>query len=231
MVVACIGLAVALSGTGYAVTALPRSSVGTAQLKANAVNSQKVKNGSLLGADFKAGQLPAGAPGAAGPQGSPGPAGSTGPQGLTGPQGPEGPPNPNALNSDKLDNLDSLQFLRSDGKAVDADKLDGTDSSGFIRGGGRTDFPAGFYVTRGFSQTIFNGVLVNGGSMDLTCPAGAGSTVTLRASGNGPLRFFTDTGAADPTHTFITLGNSASFTLANTDRSSSSSRDIWEQSS
>jgi len=78
MVVACIGLAVALSGTGYAVTALPRGSVGTAQLKANAVNSQKVKNGSLLGADFKAGQLPAGAPGPTGPAG---PASATGPTG------------------------------------------------------------------------------------------------------------------------------------------------------
>ncbi len=33
MIVACLALMIALSGTGYAVTALPRNSVGTAQLK------------------------------------------------------------------------------------------------------------------------------------------------------------------------------------------------------
>ena len=55
--------------------ALGKSSVGTAQLKKNAVTSAKVKNHSLLAVDFKAGQLPAG------PQG---------PKGDTGPQGPRG---------------------------------------------------------------------------------------------------------------------------------------------
>jgi hypothetical protein len=72
MAVACLALAVALAGTGYAATALPRNSVGTAQ----------VKNGSLLRADFKAGQVPAGPRGAAGPQG---PAGPAGPAGAAGP--------------------------------------------------------------------------------------------------------------------------------------------------
>ena len=45
---------------------LAKSSVGTAQLKKNAVTSVKVENGSLLAADFKAGQLPSG------PKGDPG---------------------------------------------------------------------------------------------------------------------------------------------------------------
>ena len=59
MVVACIALAVALSGTSYAkLLALPFNSVGTPQLKQNAVISSKVKNNTLLAADFKAGQLP-----------------------------------------------------------------------------------------------------------------------------------------------------------------------------
>jgi hypothetical protein len=114
LLIACIALAVALSGTGYAVTALPRNSVGTAQLKANAVNSQKVKNGSLLKGDFKAGQLPAGAqgqPGATGPQGPKGDTGDTGPTGAT---GPAGAPNPNA---DLLDGLDSLAFMRTGSSA------------------------------------------------------------------------------------------------------------------
>ena len=52
--------------------AVPRNSVGTIQLKTNAVTSIKVKNGSLLKADFKAGQAPTGPTGPAGPQGPPG---------------------------------------------------------------------------------------------------------------------------------------------------------------
>jgi hypothetical protein len=76
-VIACLALTVALSGASYAAVVLPRNSVGTAQLKrnavvsskiaaggvgrtdlkANAVNSGKVANGSLLRADFRAGEL------------------------------------------------------------------------------------------------------------------------------------------------------------------------------
>ena len=92
MVVACIALLVALSGTGIAaVAAIPNKSVGTAQLKNNAVTNPKiannavtgakVKNGSLQKADFAAGQLPAGPTGPAGPAG---PKGDTGPQGVIG---------------------------------------------------------------------------------------------------------------------------------------------------
>jgi len=83
MVVACAALAVALGGTSYAtVLQIPRSSVGTAQLKtgavttkklaSNAVTAAKVRNGSLLKADFGPGQLPAGPTGPQGPAGAPG---------------------------------------------------------------------------------------------------------------------------------------------------------------
>ena len=49
MIVACLALAVALSGTGYAtILALPANSVGTVQLKNNAVIPSKVKDHSLL---------------------------------------------------------------------------------------------------------------------------------------------------------------------------------------
>src|SRR6188472_4466999 len=66
MVVACVALLVALSGTGYAaVQALPRNSVTTVQ----------VKDHSLLVRDFKAGQIPRGPRGPAGPAGATGPAG------------------------------------------------------------------------------------------------------------------------------------------------------------
>lgn len=73
LVVACLALALALSGTSYAdVLNVPTNSVGTQQLKANAVVSSKVKNRSLLGVDFKLGQLPPGAPGPKGDAGAPG---------------------------------------------------------------------------------------------------------------------------------------------------------------
>lgn len=77
MIVALISLVVALGGTSYAVVKLPKSSVGTKQLKnksvttakvrSNAINSAKVKDRSLLGRDFKKGQLPAGPAGPPGP--------------------------------------------------------------------------------------------------------------------------------------------------------------------
>jgi hypothetical protein len=86
LVVSCIALAAALGGTGYAtVLNVPMNSVGPAQLRnsavttkklaANAVTSTKVRNGSLSKADFRPGQLPAGA---TGPQGPAGPAGAPG---------------------------------------------------------------------------------------------------------------------------------------------------------
>ena len=104
--IACLALLVALSGTAFAVTALPKGSVGAKQLKKNAVTSAKVKDGSLQGSDFAAGQLPAGATGAPGPAGvpgspgptgapgSPGPTGAPGTPGSPGPTGATGPPGP-----------------------------------------------------------------------------------------------------------------------------------------
>jgi hypothetical protein len=80
-VIAMIALLVALAGTGYAATSLPRNSVGPAQLQLNAVSSSKVKNHSLQRIDFGTNQIPRGAPGAPGPPGAPGARGPTGPAG------------------------------------------------------------------------------------------------------------------------------------------------------
>ena len=63
MVVAFIALLVAMSGTGYAAITLPKKASAPSS-STNAVISSKVKNGSLLRSDFKAGQLPAGRTGA-----------------------------------------------------------------------------------------------------------------------------------------------------------------------
>jgi hypothetical protein len=74
-----------MGGVGYAALKLPKNSVGSRQLRANAVNSSKVANGALLPSDFKAGQFPAAAQGARGLQGE---RGLKGDKGGTGPRGP-----------------------------------------------------------------------------------------------------------------------------------------------
>ncbi len=86
-VIATLALFLALGGTSYAVTALPKNSVGTQQLKKNAVTGVKVKDGSLSSADFVAGTLLMGDTGATGAAGA---TGATGPQGETGVAGPAG---------------------------------------------------------------------------------------------------------------------------------------------
>jgi hypothetical protein len=73
MIIACAALFLATTGTGFAViNALPKGSVGTKQLKNNAVISSKVKNYSLKAVDFARGQLPKGATGPTGPSGAAG---------------------------------------------------------------------------------------------------------------------------------------------------------------
>ena len=92
LVIACLALAVALSGGAYAVsTALPRNSVGSAQLKANAVNSAKVQNRSLRAVDFGIGQIPKGPQGPAGAAGPQGPPGTSGVQQISSPVPPTAP--------------------------------------------------------------------------------------------------------------------------------------------
>lgn len=120
LAVALLALFVALGGGAYAATNLPANSVGSAQLRNqavtvhklafnsvgtrrimnNAVISSKVRNGSLLAADFAAGQLPRGPQGptgAQGPAGPPGPPGAGGGGGQPGPQGPIGPRGPQGI--------------------------------------------------------------------------------------------------------------------------------------
>src|SRR5882757_4769132 len=105
-VMSTVAVFIALGGTGYAVTSLPRGSVGTIQLQQDAVTGPKVLNGSLSGRDLQrhsvranrlrglAGAIRAhgGGRGPTGPQGPPGPPssakrGPTGPRGVRGPTG------------------------------------------------------------------------------------------------------------------------------------------------
>ena len=75
MAVALLALGVALGGTSYAAIKLPKNSVGSKQIKANAVTGVKVRDASLFANDFAPGQLPRGAVGPAGPRGAQGPKG------------------------------------------------------------------------------------------------------------------------------------------------------------
>ena len=94
VIIATAALVVALGGTSYAVVSIPRNSVGTTQLKANAVTSPKIKDGSVAVADLapavRAMFGTAGSSGAAGATGPAGPTGATGPAGPTGATGATG---------------------------------------------------------------------------------------------------------------------------------------------
>src|SRR3954462_12058914 len=87
-VIATVALFLALGGGAYAALKLPKNSVGSKQIKKNAVTSKKGKNGSLLPGHFRAGLVPAGPAGERGPQGLPGEKGAKGDNGDTGPRGP-----------------------------------------------------------------------------------------------------------------------------------------------
>jgi hypothetical protein len=98
LVVACIALAVALSGVGYAAVALPRNSVGTPQLKRNAVKSPKVAANTLNGGDINEATLGT-VPSANAANTA---ANATNATNAT-----------NAANADRLDNLDSTAFSQA----------------------------------------------------------------------------------------------------------------------
>lgn len=85
-VVLCGGVAVAAGELG-------RNTVGTPQLKRDAVTSAKVKDGSLQPQDLAKSFRPATPPGPAGPAGPTGPQGPEGRRGFEGPPGPRGPSN------------------------------------------------------------------------------------------------------------------------------------------
>jgi collagen triple helix repeat protein len=112
---------------------VPRASVGTVQLKNNAVTAAKVKNFSLVAADFRSGQLPRGPQGRVGPQGPAGPRGPRGPAGAagaTGPTGPAGPTGPPGLSG-----LQSV-FASSSSNATDKKTVTAACPSGKVGVGG-----------------------------------------------------------------------------------------------
>src|SRR5581483_6137183 len=88
---ASLSLFIAPGGTSWAVATLPRDSVGPRQLRANAVSSEKVRDGSLTASDLAPGIISTGSRGPRGPEGP------SGPQGLPGPAGAQGTPGPSSV--------------------------------------------------------------------------------------------------------------------------------------
>jgi hypothetical protein len=125
-VMATIAVFLALGGASYAAISLPRNSVGPRQLKANAVSSPKVKDGSLRRGDFASGQLP---------------------QGEQGPPGVPGTPGANGSPDSANDVLAKLLGVDGSGSGLDADLLGGFGSSDFQRRGSTTSCAGSDKVT------------------------------------------------------------------------------------
>lgn len=104
MAVAVVALFVALGGTSFAVVSLQRNSVLSKHIRKgqvkrsdiakSAVDSARVKDGSITGADLADGALLAGAKGEKGDPGPTGPAGPAGAPGADGADGADGAPGP-----------------------------------------------------------------------------------------------------------------------------------------
>jgi hypothetical protein len=121
-VMSTIAVFVALGGVSYAAATLPRHSVGTRQLKDNAVTSPKVKNRTLLAKDFKKGQLPKGATGKTGkvgPKGAQGAKGDTGDPGHNGSKGNTGDIGPTEGGSSDSMSIANDTSLDTGGTQVD----------------------------------------------------------------------------------------------------------------
>ena len=82
---------VALGGSSYAVTQLPRNSVGDRQLKPSSVSGPKIRDQSVGRADLAADAILAGPRGPRGADGTAGPKGERGEPGAVGQQGSRGP--------------------------------------------------------------------------------------------------------------------------------------------
>ena len=183
MVVACVALVVALSGTGYAAVQLSRNSVGATQIRPAAVRSSEVKDRSLRARDFARGQLPRGATGAAG---AVGPAGPAGPTGATGPAGPSAleVAVPAARATRPLAGpAQSIPSATSTKLDLTAEEYD----TGAVHGAGTFTAPrAGLYLVEGFARWAINGsasrqiaVEVGGEyASDTTIPAAPGFSPT-----------------------------------------------------
>jgi hypothetical protein len=223
-IVAYVALFVALAGSSYAAITLSKNSVKSkhiarhqvkgSDLARDSVKSSKVTDGSLSGADFAAGQLPAGATGERGAQGPRGPEGQQGPTGVTGPAG--SPDTPQQV-------VDKLVQADGSGSTVDADTLDGINSLNVARLAGgvfangnptnigytsaksppgatgvyRIDFPAGSFKTSNSCKTPTPMVVARSDTPVIaTIADGTATCSAADGSGGFTVRTFNAAGAA-----------------------------------
>jgi hypothetical protein len=174
-VVSTLCLFIVLGGSSYAAVTLKRNSVKSNNIAANAVTSPKVKNGSLLSQDFKAGQLPDGAKGAQGPPGA------TGAQGLKGDAGTNGT---NGLKGDAGTN--GTNGLKGDTGAPGQDGTPGTNGTNGTNGQNGSPGPGAVKL----NVSMNNDNAGNGSPTVLVLAATNGYTISLTCTGNGSGHFF-----------------------------------------
>jgi hypothetical protein len=186
-VVASLALFLALGGAAFAATQLPRNSVGTGQLKPEAVTSGKI-------AKKTRNQLR----GATGPQGPQGKTGKTGAKGATGARGATGATGARGANG--TDGTGPAFEVFATGKTI------GTGSTTVAS----QNLAAGAYVisadlvVESPEEATVDCVLNSGGEASGTIPAGGGATTlslsvtaTFGAASTATLTCSTDTSASE----------------------------------
>lgn len=181
-VLAGAALFVALGGTSYAAGSLAANSVGSSQIKAsavkssevaaNAITSVKVKDGSLLKGDFKAGELPTGP---AGPQGPKGDAGAKGDKGDAGVPGAPGAPGANGVSGREI-----VESPLTDVAANTTEFLTVSCPAGKVAIGGGVDVGSSTGVT--INRSGFSGAENNTWAARVTNTTGGLKTFTVQVS-------------------------------------------------
>ena len=171
-VVASLALFLALGGAAFAATQLPRNSVGTGQLKPEAVTAGKIAKKTrhqLMGATGPQGPRATGKTGKAGSKGATGARGATGAKGDIGARGPTGPAGADAGPALEVFRISSLTLPAGESKQVLGQNL-----------------AAGAYV---LSATV-NLVAIGGGVEEVFCNLNAGveprgqASVSLAVAGD-----------------------------------------------
>ena len=194
-VAATLALFLALGGAAYAATQLPKNSVGTKQLRNEAVTSGKIAKktrNQLRGSRGATG--PQGAQGKTGKQGAKGAAGAKGAQGVQGPKGEAGegpafeavfkPATPTPFTDATQVAVVSLGAgSYSTSAQVVAKSTAGTLITCILTGGGEAiaTIPAGGFATLSLAA---NRALAGAGSAAVTCSAGPDQAEVTFASVN-----------------------------------------------